>query len=161
VVHGSGSLNRSAPSEPASRNSPAKGVGRTRAFGSVGEPSSRTAAMVSRGSRASASSGPSRPWVRLAWGSASTTSTRSPRRASGPPRWWTVEVLPTPPFLFRNATVRVTAGPSAKGAVHRETPPRTYYRPAEWFTVKQRGQDYSEHENGRFRAGQGRAQPGL
>src|SRR4051812_45296312 len=105
---GLGSLNRSAASEPAIRDSPLNAVGRTRSRGETAPESSRMAAMVSRGSRSSATSGPSSPCVRLAWPSTSTSRIFRPRRASVPARWWTVDVLPTPPFRFRNAIVRGT-----------------------------------------------------
>src|SRR6478752_2047689 len=55
-----------------------------------------------------------KPLVALPWGSRSTTSTRSPRRANEVPRFTTVVVLPTPPFWLVQASVRLTRG-SANG----------------------------------------------
>ena len=40
---------------------------------------------------------------------------RRPLRASAPARWWHVLVLPTPPFLFSNATVCMATAPVEKG----------------------------------------------
>ena len=91
-------------SEPGTRLTPSKSVGRMSSSGAGGMPSSNSAAMVELRASDRMASGPQKPWVRLACGSASIRSTRRPARENVPARWWQVDVLPTPPFWFSRAT---------------------------------------------------------
>ena len=88
---------------------PSSPLGRISAAGIGSDSGSNSAATDDSPGIARIASGPQNPCVRLAWGSASSSRTRRPWRASVPARWWQVEVLPTPPFLFRNAIVWATA----------------------------------------------------
>src|SRR5208337_708449 len=97
--------------------------------------------MVWSGGRARVASGPKNPWVRLACGSLSINSTRHPDLANAADRWKHEDVLPTPPFWFRNVMVQATGGSPWFGGrdgepfpwcvIHRESSPHQRRR----FTV--------------------------